>query len=643
MDEIRTRLTLSDVVGRKVIWDQRKSNPAKGDFWAPCCFHQEKTPSLHVDDRKGFYYCFGCHAKGDMITFVKETENVSFIESVEILAREAGLEMPAQTRDPQAAEKRDRQTKLFDVMEQSVRAFGLSLRSAAAASVREYCQRRGLTGETAKRFELGFAPDSRTHLTESFREKGLLEEAIAAGMVIKGEDGSTYDRFRNRLMFPIRDPRGRCIGFGGRAMSDNARAKYLNSPSTDLFDKSRVLYNYGPAREAAGKTQALIVAEGYMDVIALAQAGFGHAVAPNGTAVTEEQLAMMWKVADEPIIALDGDKAGIRAAERLIDLALPLLAPGKSLRFCLMPEGRDPDDLIRAEGPGAMQSALDGAVPLIEMLWRRETAQPHDTPERKAALDQRLRAMLNRIQDPGLRNHYAAEIKTRRAVLFAPPARAANGSRPQWQGGSARGRGRAPSGPQPATRASQLSRTATQMTEARVREAGVLAGILLHPHVLPKVEDPLETMRFLTPELGQMRDRMLELEAEPDDLSARLAEGLGRDPMGILTSIGHQKMHPLSRKGLDLAHVAEVTRDAIARHEAVLTAEAELSDARRDLAEAADESWSERVKQVAQERMAADTQATRDKADNGENALGVRGDIQKLLDQRAWDRSARRG
>ena len=642
LDEIRTRLTLSDVAGRKVVWDARKSNPAKGDFWAPCPFHQEKTPSFHVDDRKGFYYCFGCHERGDMIGFVKATENVSFIEAVEILAREAGLEMPQQTRDPQAAERRDRQTRLADVMEQAVRAFGMALRGSSAAAVREYCQRRGLTGETAKSFELGFAPENRTFLTDSFREKGVLDEAIDAGMVIKADDGSTYDRFRNRLMFPIRDPRGRCIAFGGRAMSENARAKYLNSPATDLFDKSRVLYNYGPAREAAGKTQALIVAEGYMDVIALVQAGFGHAVAPNGTAITEHQLAMMWKVADEPIIALDGDKAGIRAAERLMDLALPLLSPGKSLRFCMMPEGRDPDDLIKTEGPGAMQTALDEAVSLIEMLWRRETAQPHDTPERKAALDQRLRAVLTRIQDPSLRNHYGAEIKNRRAALFAPPANKTGGARQQWQGQRG-GRARQPSGPVPSTRASQLSRNTTQVSEARIREAGILAGILLHPSVLPEIEAPLETMRFITPELGAMRDAMLETEIAPEGLAAHLVEKLGRDPMGVLSTVGHQRMHPLARKGLDPAHVIEITRDAIARHEAVLTSETELTEARRDLEEASDESWCERVKQVAQERLDADTHATRDKPQSSEDTgLGARGDIQRLLDGQAWQRSGRR-
>ena len=316
LDDLRTRLVLSDVVGRKVIWDARKSNPAKGDFWSPCPFHQEKTPSFHVDDRKGFYYCFGCHQKGDMISFVKETDNVSFIEAVEILAREAGVDMPARTHDPRAAERKDRQTRLAEVMEQAVQLYGLAFRSASGQGVRDYVRGRGLTDETLKRFEIGFAPDNRTHQTQMFREKGVLDEAIGAGLVIVPDDGGApYDRFRGRLMFPIRDPRGRCIAFGARAMDPNARAKYLNSPETDLFDKGRTLYNHGTGAGSGGQDGGLIVAEGYMDVIALAQAGSAMRLPRLGTAITEDQLALMWRIADEPVIALDGDKAGLRAAD----------------------------------------------------------------------------------------------------------------------------------------------------------------------------------------------------------------------------------------------------------------------------------------------------------------------------------------
>ena len=640
---MRTRLTLSDVAGRKVVWDTRKSNPAKGDFWAPCPFHQEKTPSFHVDDRKGFYYCFGCHEKGDMISFVKETENVSFIEAVEVLAREAGLDMPAQTRDPRAAETRDRQTRLADVMEQAARSFGLAFRSAAAAHVRDYVKGRGLTSQTAQRFEIGFAPDSRTHLTQMFKEKGLLDEAIAAGMVIRPDDGGTpYDRFRNRLMFPIRDPRGRCIAFGGRAMDPNARAKYLNSPETELFHKSRVLFNHGPAREAAGKTAALIVAEGYMDVIALAQAGFDHAVAPLGTAIAPEQLGLMWRIADEPVIALDGDAAGLRAAERLIDLALPLLAPGKSLRFCLMPDGQDPDDLIKAQGAGAMQSALDDALPLVEMLWRRETREPLDTPERRAAMDQRLKATLGQIADAGVRSHYAADLRARRSELFRP---ATAQQAPRWtqpnRFAPANRRGGGPVRPVRPVRetlGSALVRETAGETAARIRESAILLIALHNPEAARRVEADLDAMTCESRETSQIRDALLDALGGGDAVAEVVAVRIGEDPFAALSRVPQARAHPNARP-CAADDAAPVLQEAIARHQAQLVHAEELGDARRELPDASDESWSKRVSRANHERLAADLRSTAD-----DTAAEDQGDsvFQKMLDDETW-RRARKG
>jgi len=642
LDDLRSRLTLSDIVGRKVVWDQRKSNAARGDFWAPCPFHQEKTASFHVDDRKGFYYCFGCHQKGDMISFVRETENRSFMEAVETLAREAGVEMPREAHDPHAAEKRDRAQRLGDVMERAVKAFGLALRSAQGARVREYVEARGLSAETVERFELGFAPDARQRLTATFREKNLLEEAIAAGLIIRDDDGSVRDRFRGRLMFPIRDPRGRCIAFGGRAMAAETRAKYLNSPETELFRKSGVLYNHGPAREAAGKAGALIVAEGYMDVIALAQAGFEHAVAPLGTAITEEQLRLAWRIADEPIIALDGDKAGLRAAERLIDLALPLLADGRSLRFCLLPEGRDPDDLIKAEGVGAMQAALDASVPLVEMLWRRETAREDlDTPERWAALKKRLRAAARRIGDRDVREAYGVRLAEKLQERFRPTARTAAGSV-----GAARGprqgpgfRARLSDGPTPATRASQLSRPTTALAEARVREREILAGLLLHPEVIDQVDGPLEEMRIRSEDLLAVRDAMIEL-AEAEEFESALRARLGIDVRALLLGTAPTRMHPLARKGLGRDHVAQVIGDAILRHEAILTADEELAKARRELVDAEDDRWFRAVAHVGAEKRAADQSATKQKDEDPR--VHPRGDVQRMLAEEIWRRPKQR-
>lgn len=418
LEELRTRASLADIVGRKVTWDRRKSNAARGDWWAPCPFHEEKSASFHVLDREGYYKCFGCGASGDAITFLREIENMSFIEAVKTLAAEVGVEMPDQ--DPRAAAAEEKRKGLTDVMELCVKWFRLQLQTAKAEAAREYLKGRGLTGATAKRFEIGFAPDDRSGLQDHLAGKNVpLEDMIACGVLAKADDGRVYPRFRGRIMFPIRDARGRCISFGGRAMDPNAKAKYLNGPETSLFDKGRNLYNVAMARGAAGKSGRLIVAEGYMDVIALAEAGFDASVAPLGTAVTENQLQLMWRLAEEPTIALDGDAAGIRAANRLIDLALPHLGPGRTLRFCIMPDGLDPDDLIRKGGAEAMEAALQGALPLIDMMWRRETeGKTFDTPERRAALDVALGDLARKIADRRLRGHYVDALMTRRNALF---------------------------------------------------------------------------------------------------------------------------------------------------------------------------------------------------------------------------------
>lgn len=512
LDELRTRVTLSQIVGRKVTWDMRKSNMAKGDWWAPCPFHQEKSASFHVDDRKGFYYCFGCHAKGDVVTFVKEADNVSFMEAVEILAREGGLQMPA--RDPQAAVRADRRTQLSAVMEEAVKWFRLQLKTSAATEARAYLDKRRLPPDAQDRWEIGFAPDQRQGLFHALTQKGIAPDLIVdAGLCAKPDDGGApYDRFRGRIIFPIRDGRGKAISLGGRAMDPNARAKYLNGPETELFDKGRNLFNHAPAREAAGKGLPLIVAEGYMDVIALSEAGFRAAVAPLGTAVTEDQLRLLWRIHDEPVIALDGDTAGIRAALRVIDLALPLLEAGKGLRFAILPQGLDPDDLIKAQGAGAMQKCLDEAQPMVNLLWRRETeGRVFDSPERKAALDKVLRAALKKIADPSIREHYGEDIKQLRLQLFGREAKPFRPWVPRGQGGQGRGGGRfavQPVAPLASTRASLLA-ASTEPVEELLREAVILATLLTHPALIARFESQLERADFVGPGHARLRDLLL--------------------------------------------------------------------------------------------------------------------------------------
>lgn len=586
LDELRARLPLSQVVGRKVTWDMRKTNQGKGDWWAPCPFHQEKTASFHVDDRKGFYYCFGCQAKGDLISFVTETQNTGFIEAVEILAREAGLEMPK--ADPAAREKADRNARLIEANEAAARLFRLQLAGAAAGPARDYLARRGLDAATQERFGIGYAPDARHVLCEHLRTKGFApEEIVAAGLAIAPEGGGApFDRFRGRIMFPIRDARGRIIAFGGRAMDPNAQAKYLNSPETAVFSKGRTLYNLAPAREAAGKGAALVVAEGYMDVIALAQAGIGAAVAPLGTAITEEQLRLIWAIAPEPVVALDGDKAGLRAAERLADLALPLIAAGQSLRFALLPEGQDPDDLIRIAGPAAMRALIEAAEPMSALIWRRETeGAALDTPERRAALDARLRRLLGRIADPAIRAHYSADFRTRRAALFAPP-------QPGTTRHPGRGGRRQPEAATPleTTRRSQLAATPDAGVGERLREAAILALVAAQPRLVQEFAAEIEAVDWSDPDHAALQAALLALPPGlgPEALDAALEGTEALQTLEKLRASRHVRIIPALRSGSADA-TRQALRSELAQLRAARGARRELEDAVEDLAALADE------------------------------------------------------
>ncbi|QIE55914.1 DNA primase [Pikeienuella piscinae] len=607
LDEIRARVSLAGVIGRKLSWDQKKTNAAKGDYWACCPFHQEKTSSFHVDDRKGFYYCFGCHAKGDAFTFLKDAENMGFMEAVETLARDAGLEMPE--RDPREAARHDRRASLVEVMELAAAFFRLQLRAGRGQEARDYIRRRGLAEATVERFEIGFAPDTRNALRNHLEGKGVTLKAMdEAGLVIVPEDGGApYDRFRGRVMFPIRDTRGRCIAFGGRALSADARAKYLNSPETALFDKGRTLFNHGPARSAAAKRGALVVAEGYMDVIALAEAGIDHAVAPLGTAITEDQLRLMWRIADEPVIALDGDRAGLKAAERLIDLALPLLEPGRSLRFALMPEGRDPDDLIRAEGPAAMKAALDRALPMVELLWRREVeGAVLDSPERWAALDKRLHTALATITDQNLRKHYHLALKERRKKLILSSQGTRKDAKPFWReqtlGARAPSFRTAP--PTPEVKSSALVRATGREGEARGREAVLLLTLISHPALAERRIEALEDIEFLCSDLETLRRALIsacEGHNAAEDSSAWLEmieREIGESPLGRLMAIPQARETGFAAEdaGEDVAeHGFEET---LARHRAVLALAREIAEAEIEMTQGAGEDLDRRLETV---------------------------------------------
>ena len=636
IDELRTRTTLSSVVGRKVTWDMRKSNQAKGDFWAPCPFHQEKSASFHVDDRKGFYYCFGCHAKGDAVTFLKEAENLGFMEAVEVLARDAGMTMPA--RDPKAAERADRRSQLSDVMEEAIKWFRLQLKTTAAAEARAYLTRRGLSPAAQDRWEIGFSPDQRQGLFLALTAKGLPADMIvAAGLCALPEDGkgTPYDRFRGRIIFPIRDGRGKAISLGGRALDPNARSKYLNGPETDLFDKGRNLFNLSRARDAVGKGAALILADGYMDVIALSEAGFGGAVAPLGTAVTDEQLRQLWRVADEPIVALDGDTAGIRAGLRVVDLALPLLEAGKGLRFATLPAGQDPDDLIRAEGAAAMSRVLDAAQPMVKLLWQREIeGKVFDSPERKASLDKSLRAALKRIVDPSIRAHYGEDIKTLRLDLFSTnrsgPIRAFRGPR-------------APFGQKidlPALQSTRQSSlvSGTDRTEEDLREAVILATLIAHPGLIARFATALERLDLHGADHNTLR--ALILHTPPADLRRAIDAGAAAAFDALMTR-PHIRIAPPVRTIGDSDFAALGLAEELAKLDARRAVRREVEEAMEDVTGLVDEGLTWRLSKAAEARNLADRPPRDDAADLGEDRSAMSNHLQMLIDGKVWEKKAR--
>ena len=567
LEELRARVSVTQVVGRKVSWDLKKSNQSKGDMWAPCPFHQEKTASFHVDDQKGFYYCFGCHAKGDAISFVKETENVNFIEAVEILAKEAGLQMPEQ--DPQAKEKSSYRDELFKIMDLSVRFYQRSLSSAKGARAREYIDSRKLTSEIIDEFELGFAANSRTELFDYLLDKNIPEQQIIdTGMCLRPDDGgAVYDRFRDRIMYPIRDSRGRCIAFGGRAMSQNASAKYLNSPETKLFDKGRSLYNFSAARSALRTQPTLIVAEGYMDVIALSQASFKASVAPLGTAITKDQLALIWRISPSPVVALDGDRAGVNAAYRLIDLALPLIETGKTIKFALMPEGYDPDDLIKERGRDAMQNLVDEAISLADLLWRRETeGLSFDNPEARAALDKKLDQALSNIRDRQLKYHYQQHFKDLKWTAFIKKSgKKFSGSQNNANAGKA-------------VKGSFIANS-DKKNFISLKETVILAILVKYPSLIEPNKEKLTTMEWNSKDHVLLLGEILNIgHLGYQDIVEKLQNKFGDKALGKLFKQNHVNIIPCLGKKHDPQQAESILSDEISKLEIQRGLDAELEE-----------------------------------------------------------------
>ena len=496
LDELRARTTLSTLIGRTV-----KLQKAGREYRACCPFHQEKSPSFYVNDEKGFYHCFGCSAHGDAIRYLTEAQGLPFMDAVKELAAAAGMDVPAS--DPRAAERQARAVGLHDAMAAAADWFVEQLGTPEAAQARAYLTKRGVTPAQAKAFGIGFAPDTRNRLKTALASFGV-PMLVEAGLLIQVEDKEPYDRFRGRLMIPIRDARGRTIAFGGRILGDG-EPKYLNSPETPLFDKGRTLFNIDRASAAARKAGRVLVVEGYMDVVALDRAGIGEAVAPLGTALTESQMERLWKMADVPILCFDGDAAGQKAAARAALRALPLIQPGRTLCFATLPAGQDPDDLIARSGRTAFDAVIDRTESLSARLWALELAAvPLDTPEARAGLRRRLADHSATIADRDVREQYQAEFRDRFDALFQRQGQGGRSFAPRaaWRPG----KGYAPP-PRPVTDGARS--IGSDGVSAMVAGA-ILMGVLRHPVVLTTHSEALAALPVTDRRLADIRDRMVD-------------------------------------------------------------------------------------------------------------------------------------
>ena len=533
LDELRARLPVSEVVGRRV-----KLKKAGREWKGLSPFQQEKSPSFTVNDQKGFYHDFSSGKHGDIISFLMETEGVAFTEAVERLAAMAGLALPAVT--PDAARHEQRRKTLYDVMELAAKLFADTLASRNGAKARGYLGDRGISPAVQLQFRIGYAAGERFALKEFLGAQGIpVEDMVEAGLLVAGDDIPVpYDKFRDRVMFPITDLRNRVIAFGGRALEKDVAAKYMNSPETPLFHKGDNLYNLPAARLATHNGSTLVVVEGYVDVIAMVGAGFPGSVAPLGTALTENQLSRLWKMADEPILCFDGDKAGQKAAWRAAELALPHLKPGKSLRFALLPEGQDPDDLARSGGRGAVEEVIGAARGLADVIWSREIeGGTFATPERRAALEARIGELTNGIRDDVVRRYYRQDFSERLQRSFAP-----EGGRAYGRGGYRAGagnfsgesgrrfarrgsftpgaagrfepRGRQPAGSQTINRGPYQAASAQLATSPIMRgqrsaisrrEALILQSLINHPWLLHDHLEEVAALEMAHPEANKLR------------------------------------------------------------------------------------------------------------------------------------------
>lgn len=580
LERLRTQLTLSEVIGRRIALKKHGR-----EFQALCPFHNEKTPSFTVNDDKNFFHCFGCSAHGDAIGFIMRHDRLTYPEAVEHLAREAGIPLPELTREE--AQRAEREKTQLGVLETACRWFEQRLNQHAPA--RQYAEKRGLNGDTVRRFRIGYAPEDRSALHQHLLKEGYPQAMqLEAGLIIQPDDGNVYDRFRGRLIFPIRSPRGDVVAFGGRLIAEaqgRPLAKYLNSPETTLFRKGEMLYNLDLAKRASRERERAVVLEGYMDVVSVAQAGVDYAVATLGTAVTPDHLKLLWQLCKEPVMCLDGDAAGKRAMARAAEIALPMLKPGCSLRFALLPKGEDPDSYVRKYGRASFEDVVGRAQPLYQTVWESLMAQytpKLSLPEGRAALEAACKQLVGKIEDPTVRKHYDDFFK---AQLWEKIRKAA----PQGA----------------AARSAQVERLASldnpKTTQSNALVTRMLRLLMDFPSLLHKsaVEETLSHLDIKDQRLATLRDALLASleQIGLEDRDALIAYLEIQLPQYNVRQFGNSGM--LAGAALTVENAWQLWNEAVAAHQ-IAHLQAELATLQESIGQTIDEATHERMVELQQ-------------------------------------------
>ncbi len=581
IEKVKEQVDLAELIGKRVSWDSKKSNPSKNDFWAPCPFHSEKTASFHVDNEKGFYYCFGCHAKGNCFKFVQETENISFYDSVVLLANEYGIQIPNDKKEDR--EKIDYRKRLIKIMQISLNFYKNQLNSIKGAEAKNYLFRRNLKPKTIEDFEIGLATNTKDSLYKFLKSKEILDkEIIDAGLCIFSETNNFFfDRFRDRIIFPIYSNNGDPIAFGGRSLNVKAKAKYLNSPETVLFNKSITLYNFKNAKNNIKKDEEIILVEGYMDVILLSQEGIKTTVATLGTAINEKQIEMIWKISKEPKICFDGDVAGVRASRKVMEMVLPLISAKKSLRFCNLSPGKDPDDIISEEGVEKMKEIIKNSVPLSDLFWSHLIdGKRFDSPERKTQLDNEINYNLKKINDTNLRFHFKSDIINKRRKLFDEINFPKNENTNQRKNIY-------PKKQNLIKKTFLHNNDDEKLLEYQNIEGGILLGLINHPNLIENFEDKISKFHFSSKKLNHILDCILNITKtnnnNEDSFLKKLTDQIKFDPLSKIKKFSNIHLNPKVSRNSTSTEAEKVIFELISLYEEMKKFEKEIEIAEKNI------------------------------------------------------------